>query len=179
MTPDQKSLLKRIATIPLAILVIFIVLLDDFFRSWVVPFARWVGGLTPFLWLQRRIANWNPYAILTLFLVPFAILEPLKLYALYLMPRHFVTGVLLFASAKILGIIIADRIFAVSKDKLMTIGWFKTGYDRWVSVKEWVYAYLRSLPTYPLAKAIAARVKALYGAAKGLVRAFWTRTASR
>jgi hypothetical protein len=175
MTVEQKRILRRILTIPFSIIIIFIVLLDDFFRSWVVPFARWIGGLSPFLWLQGKIANWNPYAILILFLVPFLVLEPLKLFALYLMSMHFVTGVLLFASAKILGIIIADRIFAVSKDKLMTIGWFKSGYDRWVGMKEWVYAYLRGTPVYPLAKAIASRVKAAYGAAKGLVRAFWSR----
>jgi hypothetical protein len=179
MTPE----LKRIVTVPFKVifwfLIIIIVLLDDFFRSWVVPFARWIGSLSPFRWLERLIENWHPYAILTLFLIPMAILEPLKLFALYVMTMHFKTGVLLFVVAKILGIIIAERIFAVGKDKLMTIGWFKSLYDLWVRVKERVYAYLRSTPVYPLAQEIIVRVKVLYEAAKGLARALWARYVSK
>jgi hypothetical protein len=175
MTDEQKQRLKQIAALPFWVLVIIIVLLDDFFRSWVVPLARWVGSLSPFRWMQERIANWHRYAILALFLVPMAILEPLKLFSFYVIATHFWTGVLIFILAKILGIFIAERIFAAGKDKLMTIGWFKAGYDLWVRAKEWVYEYLRSTRAYPVAMEIKARVKAAYEALKGLVRAYGQR----
>ena len=139
------SLARRILTLPLVALATLLVLLDDLFRSIVKPAAAWLAGLKPFRRLEALIASLPPYPTLALFLIPMAVIWPIKLYALYLIGLgHVGQGTAAFVVAKIVGVGLAERLFAISRDKLLSIGWFAKAYYAVIRIRDRVHLYLKT-----------------------------------
>ncbi|MFZ0068321.1 MAG: hypothetical protein WAK90_19320, partial [Pseudolabrys sp.] len=70
---------------------------------------------------RRFIQRRNPFIALALLAVPFAIVEPLKLIALFVFGKgHWITGavVMLFAYAG--SLLVVERLFKIVKPKLLT-----------------------------------------------------------
>jgi hypothetical protein len=90
--------------------------------------------------LMRRLAMFvaplpRP-VILVLFAVPFAIAEPLKVFALLLIARgRVVAGVLLLVFAYLMTFLIVERIYHAGRSKLLTYVWFKWAMDHIVAVR--------------------------------------------
>jgi hypothetical protein len=90
----------------------------------IAAFEGWVRGLPP-------------YGALAVFALPSLCLFPLKLLALFLIATgHKLMAGLLFIAAKVFGTAIIARLFHVTHDQLMRIGWFKSGYERLMPWKE-------------------------------------------
>jgi hypothetical protein len=162
--PGARWRIKRLFTLPLVVIAAVFVLFDDLFRSWVKPAAARLAQLP--LW--RRIESWiarlSPYATLTLFLIPVAIIEPLKIYALYLMGLgHVFAGVLTLVVAKVVGVGLAERLFAVSRDKLLSIRWFAWCFNHAVAIKNAVHVWLIQRKAWITAKRLVQRAKAALG----------------
>lgn len=95
-----RPLLKRIAR-------------HRFFKA----FARWIETL-------------GPYQSLGVILIPIVLLEPVKPVAAYLMATgHWFDGVLLIAFGELLKIVFVERLFRLTKPKLMTITAFAVSYN--------------------------------------------------
>jgi hypothetical protein len=57
--------------------------------------------------------------------VPTSIVEPLKLVAVAIAGEgHWVTGALVIVAAYAASLLLVERLFAIVKPKLMTLGWF-------------------------------------------------------
>jgi hypothetical protein len=135
--------LKRLLNAPLLLLSVLVVLLDDAFRALVIPAVRALARLALIRRLEARIARLSPVAILMLFVIPLAIIEPFKIYALYLFGEgHFLSAVLMFALAKVVGLGLAERLFAVGRDKLLSIRWFAWCHARALAIRDHVHAWL-------------------------------------
>ena len=162
--------LRRLLRLPLLAGAIALVLLDDAFRVWVKPAAARLARLQLLRRLEAWIAGLPAYATLALFVVPLAVIEPLKLYALYLFGEgRWAMGLLTFVVAKVVGIGLAERLFAIGRDKLLSIGWFAALYRRAITVRDRVHALLERSEAWQSAKDLAARLRA--AARSGLVRA--------
>jgi hypothetical protein len=99
-----------------------------------------------------------------------AIIWPIKLYALYLIGLGHVTyGALAFVVAKVVGIGLAERLFALSRDKLLSIGWFAKGYFFVIAVRDRVHLYLKGTRWWPALIAFLARVREGWRALKGRI----------
>lgn len=156
----MNRIVKRILLAPLVIVATIIVLLDDLFRSFVKPAVAALATLRPIAALERAIAALPAYIILTLFLIPMAIIEPVKLYALYLIEQgHWVWGALVFALLKIVGIGLAERLFAIGKPKLLSIRWFAWCYGVYERIRDRVYAFLDQFAWWRAAKQIVASLR--------------------
>src|SRR5918912_1339047 len=141
--PRARRQIRRPLPLPLVLVAVVVVLFDALIRSWVKPAVAWLARLP--LW--RRVEDWiatlGPYPTLALFLIPVAVIEPFKIYALYLMGEgHFISGVLTLMVAKIVGVGLAERLFAVSRDKLLSIRWFAWCFKRAVALKDVVHAWI-------------------------------------
>ncbi|MCB8821568.1 hypothetical protein [Microvirga rosea] len=149
----QTRFLRRILNPPLLVLAICVVLIDDAFRAFVIPAVRAFARLPFMRWLEALIARLPPYGILALFLVPLAIIEPFKIYALYLFSLgHFASGLLTFFVAKVVGVGLAERLFAVGRDKLLTIAWFAWCFGKTVAIRDIVHAWLQGTRLWRQAK---------------------------
>ena len=81
----------------------------------------------------------RPYPTLALFVVPFVILEPAKPLAAYLIGtgRYF-GGMALLIAAELLKLVLVERLFVLTRRKLLTILAFAWGYVRWRRAIDWL-----------------------------------------
>ena len=158
--PRPKSLLRRLATPVVLVLAVLYFVIDSVFHVALRPFVRWLSRLA----LPKRLNAWirtlGPYPTLALFLVPIILLEPVKPVGLYLIGTgHAIGGAAFLAIGEVLKIVVVERLFQMSREKLMRIPAFA-----------WVYRFvvgwldrLKALPPWQLVMAAHRRIRALLG----------------
>jgi hypothetical protein len=108
------------------------------------PLADWLSERQIFCGLKGWIVSLRPYPTLALFALPLILLEPAKPLAAYLAATgHIITGLSVFAAGELLKLVIVERLFAVSRQKLMSIPAFA-----------WVYGQYRQIMTLLEATAV-------------------------
>lgn len=143
--PWPRRLLRSLLTIPVALWIF----LEEWVWVWVLAATEWLAKLAPVRWLESKIGKLPPYPAMVAFLIPAAVLLPFKIGALWLIANgHGVLGVQVFIIAKLVGTALLARIFSLTKDALLTIGWFAKAYFKFIAWKQRLYAYVRSLPSY-------------------------------
>jgi hypothetical protein len=86
--------------------------------------------------LKRKIEGIGPYPSLLLLGLPAAIVEPLKLAAVALAGKgHWITGTTMIAACYAFSLLVVERLFVIVKPKLLTIPWFATIWEAFVSVR--------------------------------------------
>ncbi|RFB78237.1 hypothetical protein [Methylovirgula sp. 4M-Z18] len=113
------------------------------------PIIGWFIAILPLEGLKRRVAAFMetlpPYPTLLIFLIPLLLPEIFKIAAIWLAAHHhwlFAGGVYLFAEIVRYGLI--AYLFTMCRDKLLSIGWFKTLYE-WV-MKAHAWAHEQTAP---------------------------------
>ncbi len=141
--------LKRLLTPPFILSAAFLL----WFWEWMwEPLARLMArfGQLPGL---RRIEGWIAgaprYAALLCFLIPGAVLLPFKVAGLYFIAHGAALfGLLTFLAAKVVGTALVARIFALTKPRLLQIGWFARAYGDLIAFRERIFAILHAHPLY-------------------------------
>jgi hypothetical protein len=147
MEKSQGAGLKRIGNVIVFTIAILYFLLDAVFATVAVPLSRWIGAHWAFARIHRWVLSLRPYPTLLLFVVPLVILEPAKPAAACLVATgHALLGLVLLASAEILKIVLIERLFSVSRDKLLSIPAFAWGYRKYSAARDW----FTSLETWQL-----------------------------
>ena len=120
-------------------LVIIYFIADFAFESVAVPLSRWMGQLQILQPLNAWIAGLRPYPALALFSVPVVILEPVKPVGAFLVSEgYIVEGALTICAGEILKITLVERLFRLTRDRLMQIPAFAFLYRRWIRFHDWV-----------------------------------------
>jgi hypothetical protein len=107
--------------------------------------GRRIAALIPFeAFKQALIRGLNSLpapVVLLVFLIPVAVVEPMKLVALWLMTHHHVfLGLVGFLTIKIVGLGIIAFLFDVTRDKLLSMAWFARVYDFVLRIRDWAHA---------------------------------------
>lgn len=156
--PKVRRLVRIVLTPVAVVLAVLYFLIDGLVLSAIKPLGERLIRLPMVAGAMQWVARLGPYATLVLFLVPIVALEPLKLVAFYLMAkRQVVAGMILLGITELLKILIIERLFALSRKKLMSIPAFAWVYG---FVTAWL-AYLQSLPPWQVVLRWVARVKRL------------------
>jgi len=114
-------------------------------------FAR----LPPLAWAERRIAALPPYAALVVFALPWLLLLPLKVFALWLIAEgQSLLGMVAILVAKVAGTATVARLFTLTKPALMRLAWFAACYARWSAWKERLLAWVRASKAWGWGRAI-------------------------
>ncbi|MHB8949486.1 MAG: hypothetical protein ACYC4S_10520 [Rhodoferax sp.] len=104
-----------------------------------------VGRLPGLGWLENQVRALPPYAPLALFLLPTAMLLPVKLLALWLIGQgQVLTGTLVIVGTKLVGTAAVTRLFTLTQPALMQLRWFARLYKRWIDWKEALLAQVRA-----------------------------------
>jgi hypothetical protein len=114
-------------------------LVDAIFLTVAKSLANWVAAH----WISERLRLWivalRPYPTLALFALPVVVLEPVKPMAAYLIGTgHVATGIVSLIIAEILKLALVERLFSVSRDKLMTIPAFAWAFWKYRLAKDWI-----------------------------------------
>ncbi len=156
----RRSLLRNVLEILLELVVGFFVVLDAIIRPLFGPLVRALSRLRLIHRIEAWIASLNPYVIFVLIAAPFAVAELTKVYAVILMAEeHFRLGMTLFIGAYVVSILVCERIFHAGKDQLLTLGWFKWGYDRVMAVKDAIVDWIVRTRAWQSVDAMRQRVK--------------------
>jgi hypothetical protein len=143
MRDNTLRILRRILRLPILALAVLVVLVDDGFRALVVPAVRALARLRMVQRVEAAVARLPAYGLLTLFLVPLAIIEPLKIYGLFLFGQgRILSGIMVFVVAKVVGLGLAERLFAIGRDKLLSIPWFAICHRWLLAVRDTVHGWL-------------------------------------
>jgi hypothetical protein len=115
---------------------------DELF-AWIArPIANWLSQLRVLQSVREWVAGLQPYPALLLFLVPLLILEPAKPLATSLIATGHVTwGVIAFAVAELLKVVMVERLFDLNRDKLLSIPAFAWCYARFKMVFAWLQSF--------------------------------------
>jgi hypothetical protein len=106
-------------------LVAIILIVDALAKPFYKPIINWAANLKIMSALEAQVQRMPRFAVLMLFAVPFAVAEPLKLYALLIMAGgHFIFGLFLLILSYLITFILVERIYHAGKDKLLTYAWF-------------------------------------------------------
>ena len=133
----MKRILKPITYILAAIYF----LVDAVFMAVARPISRWLGRYFEFKRLRAWIKSLPPYPSLALFSVPVIILEPIKPLAAYLVATgQFLSGVSAFVACELLKLVLVERLFHLTRDKLMRIPAFAWVYGKFSEMKAWLQA---------------------------------------
>src|SRR5947209_3544445 len=107
-------------------------LADAIFSTIAHPLARWLGKRWVLFRLRAWIRSLRPYPALALFAVPLIILEPVKPVAAYLVATgQFRLGLMVLIVGEILKLVLVERLFSVTRDKLLSIPAFAWAYGKY------------------------------------------------
>jgi hypothetical protein len=122
--PLPIAILRAILRAFVTIVVVAYTILDELLFPLFRPLVRWLGHLRLFEAVGTVIQRSPPYAVLVYLAVPFILVEPLKVFALYWgAVGHPFQGLVILVVAQILSIFTLDRIYHVGKAQLLQIGW--------------------------------------------------------
>jgi hypothetical protein len=111
-------------------------------------------------WWVQKLRQWvcalGPYGSMAVFLVPLAILEPVKPVGAFLFHRHHhVAATSVIIAGEAAKLMIVDQLLDMTKPKLMTFRWFAWAYTKWRAVID----TLRALPIRRLVREWVASVR--------------------
>ena len=125
MSNPLVQVLRAIGRVIATVLVAIWVALDELLFPLVRPLIAWLGRLPVFAQVGALIGRLPPYVVLVLLAVPFVLIEPVKIFALYLIATGLpIRGIVLLAFAHLLSILTLDRIYHAGRGQLMKIAWF-------------------------------------------------------
>jgi len=117
-------------------------LVDAIFMTVARPFANRIAEHWTFGSLRVWIVSLRPYPTLALFAVPLIVLEPVKPVAAYLAGTgHMAMGMTLFVVGEILKLVLVERLFKISRHKLISIPAFAWTHGRYWQAKEWLESF--------------------------------------
>jgi hypothetical protein len=122
-------------------LVAIYLLADALFMGLAKPIADWVAGYVALKKLRAWIKSLRPYPSLALFSVPVILLEPVKPLSAYLAATgQLISAALVFVSGELLKLVLVERLFSLTRTKLMKIPAFAWAYGHYGRVIAWLRA---------------------------------------
>jgi hypothetical protein len=149
----KQNLFKRAIRLILITFAAAWMLFEDWIWDSIVALVQVVARLKIIIRFETFLGKQNQYLLLTLFIFPFFIMIPAKVYGIYLITSgKVIRGVTIFVAAKGLITVLVTRLFVVSKDKLLLIKSFASFYYWFKDKKEWLYSEVRKLPAWQMAR---------------------------
>tara|TARA_R110002073_G_C9406965_1_gene575018 strand:+ start:806 stop:1339 length:534 start_codon:yes stop_codon:yes gene_type:complete len=153
MTKPTLSPIRRLLRGIGAVLAAVWMILEEWVWDRLTAAMKWLGRVPAVRWLETRIARLSPRAAMLVFVVPWLMLLPTKVLALWLLGAgHFTLAFLVFLIAKIVGTALLARLFALTKPALLQVTWFRRFYTWFTDIKKRLFAYVRGLRVYQQAK---------------------------
>ena len=129
--------MKRILKPVTYVLAALYFLADAAFMALAKPISDWLAKHVVLRQLRDWIRSLRPYPSLALFSVPVIMLEPVKPVAAYLAATgKIVSGVITLIVGELLKLVLVERLFSLTRDKLMKIPAFAWAYAKFREAKE-------------------------------------------
>jgi hypothetical protein len=115
--------------------------MDAAFMAMAKPLSNWITKRLVLTKLCTWIRSLPPYPSLALFSVPVIILEPVKPIAAYLAATgQILSSALTLIVGELVKVVLVERLFRLTQDKLMKIPAFAWAYSKFRIAKTWLEA---------------------------------------
>lgn len=130
----------------IAVIVVFVwTILDEALFPLFRPLVRWLSGFRIFHAIGDLLGRLPPYVVLVCLAVPFVLIEPLKIVALYWIATGLVIrGGALMVFSYVLSIFTLDRIYHAGRGQLMQIGWFARLMSWLVGLRDAAFGWVKA-----------------------------------
>lgn len=150
--PVWRRILRGIGRALVTVAVLIYTVLDELLFPLFRPLIRRLGELRLFQRIGAWIGKSHSYLALVLLAVPFVIIEPAKLFAVYWGAiGHVVQGPILLIAFHALSLLVVERIFHAGYEPLMRIGWFKALLDWLFGLRDRAIAWAKATPAWQAA----------------------------
>jgi hypothetical protein len=165
------NVLRLIGRASAVVVVVFWSVLDEVLFRPFRPVVRWLSSLKIFEGIGSVIQRSPPYLVLIMLAVPFVLIEPIKVFALYWIAEgHFVQGTVLLVFAHVLSIFTLDRIYHTGHGQLMKIGWFARLMTWVVGLRDLAFGWVKRTAAWQAAARIASGVRNWFRSLVGSTR---------
>jgi hypothetical protein len=138
---EETHRVKRILKPVTYVLAALYFLVDAAFIALAKPISNWISRHLVLRKVRAWIRSLRPYPSLALFSVPVIILEPIKPVAAYLAATgQLLTSVVTLAVGELLKLVLVERLFSLTRDKLMRIPAFAWAYGKLQHARAWLEA---------------------------------------
>jgi hypothetical protein len=132
---------KRILKPVTYVLAALYFLADAAFLGVAKPISNWFAKHVVLRRLRAWIRSLRPYPSLALFSIPVIMLEPVKPVAAYLAATgQMMSSVVTLIVGELLKLVLVERLFSLTRDKLMKIPAFVWAYTKFREAKGWLEA---------------------------------------
>ena len=122
-------------------------------------FGRWLFKRLRLAGFEFWLTQTSRWVALVAFLIPLVVVLPLNVVALCLVAKgKLLDAVVVEIVAKLLGIVLVARVFALTKRQLMTFAWFCRFYAAIMRALDWAHARLSFTVAYRVAKELKSRL---------------------
>jgi len=119
-----RRVIRAIARAVVTVAVVIYTLLDELLFPLFRPLINWLSGLRLFQRLGDWLGRLPPYAALVALGVPFVVIEPMKVVAIWWAGTgHVISGTIGLLLAHALSLLVVERIFHAVYQPLMRIEW--------------------------------------------------------
>jgi len=116
-------------------------LVDAAFMTIAKPISDWLSKHVVMRRLRAWIRSLRPYPSLALFSIPVIMLEPVKPVAAYLAATgQMVSSVVTLIIGELLKLVLVERLFSLTRNKLMKIPTFLWAFTKFRQAKAWLEA---------------------------------------
>lgn len=136
-------------------------LVDALFVSVARPISRWLANRPWLARLRAWIRSLPPYPSLALFSIPVIALEPVKPVAAYLAATgQFAVAAMTLVIGELLKLVLVERLFALTRDKLLRIPAFAWAYGYYKQAIGWLKSTAAWQSILALKRTVAEQVRA-------------------
>jgi hypothetical protein len=124
-----------------------LVLFEEVLWALTGPLMRFFGRFAPVAWIEDRIRRLPPILALPLFVLPWLIMLPVKLGALWLIAMgKVIHGALLFIGGEAFGVAFLARLYELCRPALHRWPWFVAAERVLLRWTQWAHDILYRLP---------------------------------
>lgn len=154
------SLQSRAVSGVAAVIVGIFTLLDMIFGPLVRPLSQWIAASSPVDFVRQRSHRLPAYVALVALVIPLAIAEPAKIFALWLIGEgHYLSGLTTLALAYLVSIVLIDLIYDGARPQLRSIRWFAALVDRISAIRFAITTAVKESRAWRIAQAVATKVR--------------------
>ena len=152
--------LNRIVTPPLMFCAALILFAEEVLWEAFKRIMAALGRLPLVRTLEAWITRLPPHGAAVVFLLPGALLLPVKFAALWLFAHgHAIAGLQLLIAAKLVGTALVARIFTLTRASLLTIGWLARLYETIMRWRARLYGFVKASRAWAMLENWRARIR--------------------
>jgi hypothetical protein len=161
--PDGLAPARFVGRVILSLLVILWTLLQSVMEVVLGPLLGLLGRLPLFAAIEHGLGRLPPYVALLTLAVPFAVIEPIKGFALYWFGiGHYIQGGVGYVLAHLASLLIVDRIYHAAHEPLMRIFWFARLMGWLYGLRQIVMGWARETAVWRSADRLARTIRVLF-----------------